>query len=123
MRFAPEAYTTKVNESRAFYCDHLGFEVKTEAEGFVVLRHATDKAYQILFCEPDSPFVQPIFRPAYNGQGLIFQIEVNDVDAEYERLQREGVPIALPLVDEEFNGRHFTITDPNGILIDIVQLH
>lgn len=121
MRFAPEVYTTKIQESKAFYCDHLGFKVKKELEGFVILQHGTDPAYEIMFCVPDSPFVDPIFRPAFSGQGLIFQIEVNNVVATHKRLQQEGVAITLPLKNEPVNGHHFTICDPNGILIDIVQ--
>ena len=121
MKFTPEVYTDKVTESKAFYCNYLGFRVKKELEGFVVLQHAVDTAYEIMFCVPNLPFVNEIFRPAYSGQGLIFQIEVNDVDAVYEKLQHEGVAIALPLIEEPVNGHHFTIIDPNGILIDIVQ--
>lgn len=120
MRFAPEVYTPKVEESKAFYCSHLGFKVKVELEGFVVLQHAKDTAYEILFCAPDSPYVDPIFHPTFSGQGLIFQIEVDDVEAEYKRL-KDKIPIALALINEEVNGKHFTIKDPNGILIDIVQ--
>lgn len=121
MRFAPEVYTNKVQESKAFYCDHLGFRVKMELEGFVVLQHAEDDAYEIMFCVPDSPFVNKIFHPSYQGQGIIWQIEVDDAEEEYTRLQQEDVHIALELKDEPVNGKHFTITDPNGILIDIVQ--
>lgn len=120
MRFAPEVYTAKVQESKVFYCDLLGFRVKKELEGFVVLRHAEHPVYEILFCVPNSPFVQDIFRPAHSGQGIIWQIEVDSVDAEYERL-RKVTPIALHLMEEPENGKHFAITDPNGILIDIVQ--
>ncbi|MGH7158112.1 MAG: VOC family protein [Candidatus Saccharimonadales bacterium] len=122
MRFAPEVYTSKILESKAFYCDHLGFKVKMELEGFVVLRHAKDTAYEILFCVPDSPYVDKIFRPSFKGQGLIFQMEVDNAEAEYKRL-KDKVPIMLKLVDEEINGKHFTVKDPNGILIDIVQYH
>ena len=121
MRFSVEVYTAKLAQSKAFYCTHLGFRVKQEIEGFVVLQHTVDAAYEIMFCVPDSPFVDPIFRPAYAGQGLIFQLEVHDVDVEYSRLGREGVRIVLPIKEEPVNGRHFTITDPNGILIDIVE--
>lgn len=121
MRFSVEVYTPKLEESKAFYSDHLGFKVKQELEGFVVLQHSANTAYEIMFCVPNSPFVDPIFRPAYTGQGLIFQLEVDDVNAQYSRLQQEGIPIALPLKEEPVNGRHFTITDPNGILIDIVE--
>ena len=121
MRFSVEVYTQRLAESKAFYCTHIGFSIKQELEGFVVLQHTVNTAYEIMFCVPNSPFVDPIFHPAYTGQGLIFQLEVDDVDAEYSRLQQEGVPIALPIKDEPVNGRHFTITDPNGILIDIVE--
>lgn len=121
MRFSAEIYTSKLAESKAFYCDHLGFGVKQEIEGFVTLQHLIDTAYEIMFCVPDSPFVDPIFRPAYRGEGLIFQIEVNDASSEYNRLRREGVPITLSLREEPVNGRHFAVTDPNGILIDIVE--
>lgn len=120
MRFAPEVYTAKVQESKAFYCDLLGFRVKKELEGFVVLQHAKYAEYEILFCVPDSPFVQDIFHPAYSGQGIIWQIEVDDIIAEYNRL-RYVAPVALELIEEPENGKHFAITDPNGILIDIVQ--
>lgn len=121
MRFSVEVYTPKLAESKAFYCNHLGFRVKQELEGFVVLQHAGNTAYEIMFCVPNSPFVDPIFHPAYTGHGLIFQMEVDDVDAEYSRLQQEDLSITLPLKEEPVNGRHFTITDPNGILIDIVK--
>lgn len=121
MRFCPEVYTDKVAECTRFYCEYLGFEIKRQMEGFVVLRHGENPEYDILFCVPDSPFVDKIFRPAFQGQGLIFQIEVEDVEAEYSRMRSLPVPIALELVDEPVNGKHFTITDPNGILIDIVQ--
>lgn len=121
MRLAPEVYTSKVQESTDFYCKHLGFQIKQKLEGFVVLQHAENPVYEILFCVPNSPFVDSIFRPAYSGQGLIFQMEVDNVDEIHTRLQREGVPIVLQLKTEDINGRHFTITDPNGILIDIVQ--
>ena len=121
MRLSVEVYTPKITESKAFYCTHLGFRIKQELEGFVVLQHVVDTAYEIMFCVPDSPFVDPLFRPAYTGQGLIFQMEVGNVNAEYSRLQKEGVPITLPLKDEPVNGRHFTVSDPNGILVDIVE--
>ena len=120
MRFAPEIYTEKIGECKQFYCEILGFQIEKEMEGFVVLRHKQDPQYDILLCVPHSPFVNKIFHPAFRGEGLIFQIEVIDVVAEYERIKNK-VQVRLELIDEPVNGKHFTIVDPNGILIDIVQ--
>ena len=121
MKISSEIYTSHVTESKMFYTDYFGFEVKLEMEGFVVLQHPQNQMCELLFCVPNSPFVHPIFHPEFQGKGVLFQFEVENVDQEYERLQMAQVPIAVPLVEEEVNGRHFTVIDPNGILVDIVS--
>jgi uncharacterized glyoxalase superfamily protein PhnB len=45
---------------------------------------------------------------------------VDDVDNKYERARSSGMPIVLHLIDEDVNGRHFTVVDPNGIFVDVV---
>lgn len=121
MRLSTEVYTTKVQESKQFYCTYFNFEVKLELEGFVVLQHTRKPEYELLFCVPDSPFVQEIFHPSFCGKGIIFQMEVEDVEQEYKRVKAANLPITLELIEEPVNGRHFTVTDPNGIHVDIVQ--
>ncbi|WP_370087097.1 VOC family protein [Ekhidna sp.] len=121
MKLSTEVYTPLIKESKEFYCRNFNFKVKFEIDGFVVLQHKIDTACKLLFCVPDSPFVNEIFRPKYSGEGIIFQIEVDEVTKVYDDFKNRGVPIALDLVDEPVNGKHFTVSDPNGILIDIVQ--
>mgnify|MGYP002713092810 CR=1 FL=1 len=121
MKVSTEIYTSKVTKSKLFYTEHFDFEVKLEMEGFVVLQNRTEPAYELLFCVPNSPFVHPIFHPEFQGQDVLFQFEVENVEQEYARLKRSDLPIAVDLVDEEVNGRHFAIIDPNGTLIDIVS--
>ena len=121
MRFATEIYNDKITESKAFYCNIFNFKVKYELEGYVIIQHKENSAYELLFCIPNSPFVDEIFRPKFYGKGLIFQMEVSNVEIEYERIKNLHIPIVLKLKEEPFNGKHFTITDPNGIYIDIVQ--
>lgn len=121
MRLSTEIYTRKVIESRDFYVNTFNFFVKSELKDFVVLQHRIYSAYELLFCVPNSPFVNKIFRPEFSGQGIIFQMEVGDVEAEYKRVKKMNIPIVLDLISEPVNGKHFTLKDPNGILIDIVQ--
>ena len=121
MKLSFEIYTTKVLECKAFYTQHFDFEVKVEIEGFVILKHKHNPYYELLFCIPSSPFVNPIFHPEFNGRGAILQMEVKDVEAAFLRIKNRNIPIKVRLVNELVNGHHFTIQDPSGLLIDIVQ--
>ncbi|MDQ2673872.1 MAG: VOC family protein, partial [Chloroflexota bacterium] len=53
--------------------------------------------------------------------GLLVAFVVDDIDGEYERIQREGVEITTPIETEEWGERYFQVTDPNGIVIQLVQ--
>ncbi len=70
---------------------------------------------------PDLEFQNQVFRGAYGGKGLWLTIEVGDVEAEYERIQKLGVPIAVELRREEWGETHFSVVDPNGIGVDFVK--
>jgi hypothetical protein len=52
---------------------------------------------------------------------LLLNFEVDDVDAEWERLVvREGLHPELALRDEAFGQRHFIVADPSGVLVDAI---
>ena len=53
--------------------------------------------------------------------GLILNFEVDDVDSEYDRVEKANLPILLPIRDEAFGQRHFITRDPNGVLIDVIK--
>ncbi|SDM46765.1 Uncharacterized conserved protein PhnB, glyoxalase superfamily [Allokutzneria albata] len=108
--------TGKVAETRDFYVTNFGFEVTFEADWYVSLRLG---GHELAVLDPTHPTV-----PAGYGApvaGLLLNFEVDDVDAEYERLVTgAGLPLALPLRSEEFGQRHFIVADPNGVLIDVI---
>lgn len=121
MKWSTEIFTTKVIESKTFYCQNFDFIVKFETEGFVILQHQTNPAYELMFCIPNSPFNDELFHPEFQRAGVLFQMEVENVEKEYEKMKKLGIPIRLDLVDEPVNGKHFTVMDPNNIPIDIVE--
>ncbi|HRF96300.1 MAG TPA: hypothetical protein PLZ51_13935, partial [Aggregatilineales bacterium] len=56
-------------------------------------------------------------------QALLLNFEVADVDAEYRRLiEGDKLPLRRELLTEGFGQRHFMMSDPNGVLIDIIQI-
>lgn len=111
--------TEKLAETKSFYTGTLGFGVTFEND-FYLLLHTPDRSAAISFLLPNHPSQQPLFRPAFQRQGVYLTIEVADVDAWYERLKADGIDIKIDLRDEPWGDRHFAIEDPNGVGIDLV---
>ncbi|WP_010273188.1 VOC family protein [Paenibacillus senegalensis] len=120
--FYPVLMSSKVTESREFYTRHFGFEVVYEADWYVSLRAADGSSpFELAVLDASHPTIPASFRNAV--QGLLLNFEVEDADAEYERLiVQEKLPLELALRDEEFGQRHFITKDPNGVLIDVIQI-
>lgn len=112
--------TSKLAETKAFYTKTLGFGVTFENE-FYLLLHTPGGGSEISFLLPDHPSQQPLFHRAFRGQGMYLTIEVENVDKLYKELKNKGVQIEIDLRDEPWGNRHFAISDPNGIGIDLVR--
>lgn len=112
--------TEKLAESKAFYTGVLHFGVTFEND-FYLLLHTPGRQAELSFLLPGHASQQPLFRQPFAGQGMYLTIEVDDVDQFYEEIQKKGIPIQITLRDEPWGDRHFAITDPNGIGIDLVR--
>lgn len=119
--FYPVIMTSDVAGSQAFYTMHFPFTVTFAADWYVSLKLDQQPPFELALLNPDHPTVPAAFRARLNG-GLLLNFEVEDVDAEYTRLQAAGLPIHLALRTEEFGQRHFITADPNGVLIDVIQV-
>lgn len=61
--------------------------------------------------------------PALNrrpAQGVVLNLEVADVDAEYVRLTAADAEVLVPIKDEDFGQRHFIVRGPDGVLVDVI---
>ncbi|MCR8631341.1 VOC family protein [Paenibacillus radicis (ex Xue et al. 2023)] len=120
--FYPVILTEKVALSAKFYTAYFGFETVYEADWYVSLKLSRGKVtYELALLDASHPTIPTVYRTKV--QGLILNLEVENVDEEYKRLiQEEKLPIELDIRDEEFGQRHFIISDPNGVLIDVIQI-
>lgn len=112
--------TDKVQQSKEFYTRLFNANVLYEGEHgwFVLLQIGTN---ELGFMLPDQPTQADIFRRPYSGQGLWLTIEVDDVQAYYDHFIALQQPLVQGLRDEPWGDRHFVISDPNGIGVDVVQ--
>lgn len=117
----PVIMTEDVSKSKAFWTGHFPFEVAFDSEWYVSLIADQQPAFELALLDSNHPTVPEAFRGKFSG-GLILNFEVDDVDAEYERLLKIGLPMHLPLRSEDFGQRHFITSDPNGVLIDVIKV-
>ncbi|MFI6511291.1 VOC family protein [Streptosporangium sp. NPDC050855] len=117
--FYPVICTSRIERSRDFYTGLLGFETTFEADWYVSLRRPGDPSYELALLDHGHPTLPEAYRVPVRG--LLLNLEVEDVDAEWERLvAREGLRPELELRSEDFGQRHFIVADPDGVLIDVI---
>ena len=120
MRLNAGIITDKLQETRKFYTEKLGFKTVWDSDWFILLS-TPDGADTISFLVPNhSSQTLTNFRKPYSGVGVFLTIELDDVDSYYEQIIKKGIAIALDIRSEEWGDRHFAIIDPNNIGIDFV---
>lgn len=119
--FYPVIATTDVAAARAFYTTHFDFEVTFEADWYVSLRRRDAAQFELALVDHRHPTVPAAYRKP--AQGLLLNVEVTDVDAEYRRLvEGAGLTEELSLRSEEFGQRHFIVAAPDGVLVDVITV-
>jgi uncharacterized glyoxalase superfamily protein PhnB len=122
-KLTPNLLVAHVERSLAFYIDVLGF-----SKGMTV-----PDASPYVFASVTSGSVEVFFNdattatheyPAFAGRpigatGTLF-IEVDHVDALYDRLQQLA-PVVMPIVTQFYGMREFAITDPDGYVLTFAQ--
>jgi catechol 2,3-dioxygenase-like lactoylglutathione lyase family enzyme len=111
----PVLMTDDVPTTAAFYRTHFGFEVAFGADWYVSL--IRDR-WELAVLDASHPTIPVRARPA---SGVLINLEVDDVDAEYDRLVTRGpLEALLPLRSEDFGQRHFIVAGPDDVLIDVI---
>ncbi|WP_405603325.1 VOC family protein [Streptomyces sp. NBC_01410] len=108
-----------VDASREFLGTHLGFQVAMADDGFASLTRE-DAAVDIVLLRRGTE-VLPAEQRDREATGLILALTVTDLDAEEARLRAAGAPITMPLREEPWGERLFQMTDPNGVVIQLVE--
>lgn len=116
--FYPVLMTDDVTNTAAFYIDYLGFQKTFDSDWYVSLRR--DPGVELAVLARDHATIpQPLKASA---QGVLLNLEVDDVDAEYRRLAVDaGITTLLDIRSEDFGQRHFILAGPDGVGIDVIS--
>lgn len=107
--------TEKLKESKEFYMKHFGFKLVYESDWYIELL-SPNLEVGISFTLPQREEGE-----FFNGRGLILSFEVDDVDAEYQRLKDAGLFIYQELQDKPWGERSFVVDDPTRVHIYIYK--
>jgi catechol 2,3-dioxygenase-like lactoylglutathione lyase family enzyme len=106
--------------SAAFVERHFGFTREMAADGFVSLSRP-DAGFNLVYLRTGLPTFKPEALAGHDADGLLVAFVVDDLEGEYERLRAEGVAITTPLETEEWGERYFQVTEPCGVVIQLVE--
>lgn len=112
-KLSPCIVTDRVEESREFYQRYFDAAVTFDCGWYVNLRFGEEHS-ELQFMAPKQPG-----QLASNGNGLIYNFQVADVDREHERLTGLGLVPVMPLDDHPWGDRGFSVQDPNGVVLYI----
>lgn len=108
-----------VPASAAFLTSHFGFRQEMAADGFASLARK-DAGMNVVFLRRGLPLLPENQRDTH-ASGLILAFVVEDLEGELARLREEGVDITMPLREEPWGERAFQVTDPNGVIVQLLD--
>jgi catechol 2,3-dioxygenase-like lactoylglutathione lyase family enzyme len=110
-RVVPDIVSDRIDESRKFYTEFLGFDI------------AMDLGWVLTFASPSNPTAQiTLVRGSEKEmRHPNLSIEVEDVDAVHAKAVALGLQIVYPLTDEPWGVRRFFVSDPNGVIINVLS--
>jgi uncharacterized glyoxalase superfamily protein PhnB len=108
-----------VAASSDFFTTHFGYSQVMAADGFVSLARE-DAAVDLVLLQRGIEVLPPEQRDQ-RAAGLILAFTVTAIAEHEERLRKAGAPITMPLREEPWGERLFQVTDPNGVVVQLVE--
>jgi predicted enzyme related to lactoylglutathione lyase len=116
-----ELFVEDMDRAIAFYRDVLGFTLLRQEEGYAsVQRGGVVLGLGPIAKLPDvgGYFTRPRLARG-KGLGVEIVLEVEDVEAEFERVAATGWPVVEPLRERPWGLTDFRLTDPDGYYLRV----
>ncbi|MFK7990537.1 MAG: VOC family protein [Sandaracinaceae bacterium] len=109
--------TDRLQASRAFWVDWLGFTVAFDSNWFIQLAAPGDASLELGLIDRHHETIPSAFQLPPTG-GLV-TVVVDDVDAAHDRALFRDIPVIEPPTDMFYGQRRMLVTSPAGMLVDI----
>lgn len=117
--FYPVLMCNDIRKEADFFIELFDFKEAFNSDWYISLKD--NEEFELAFIDSSHDTIHKQYRK--ECQGLILNIEVDDVNAVYsEVISRKKSSLLLDIKNEEFGQRHFIIETPSKILVDIIQI-
>lgn len=113
-------FADDVAQTARFYVDHFGFERRTDIGWFVTLGHGAS-SYELALTARNYESL-PAQHRHETPAGVMIAVIVEDATAKARELEAAGIPYVTELKDEPWGQRHFVVRDPDGTLVEGVEI-
>ncbi|MGH1427819.1 MAG: VOC family protein [Arenicella sp.] len=117
MRILTNICSDNLPESKRFYVELLGLQVKYDSDWYIQLCSAENPEIEYGIILHNHELVPEAYQQSPTGMYVTFV--VNDVDVIYKKALDLNIPIIQKPKNEFYGQRRFLTQDPNGCLIDI----
>ena len=114
----PQIRSTNLDESIDFYVSRLGFTLEFRYSDFYAGIRVGTQSFHLKLVDSKDPSIDFVSE----GDHLHLYFQVDDVDAEAERLRRNGVTLRSGVADTEWGTREFRVDDNQGHSLCFGQL-
>jgi catechol 2,3-dioxygenase-like lactoylglutathione lyase family enzyme len=122
-RLRLELFVDDTAKSVAFYKDVLGFETVREEKGYTAMRlGSVEFGINGVNSLSRQHYFQPDIAKQRKGLGAEIVIEVDDVQAAFDRVKQNGHKIESPLIKRPWGLTDFRIADPDGYYLRISSM-
>ncbi|MFF0747138.1 VOC family protein [Streptomyces sp. NPDC004111] len=112
-RIVPNVVSQDIEESRSFYSDFLGMDVRMDEPGFLMLASPGNPTAQMTVVSTVADSWDP------QTARSTLAVEVADVDAAYAAAEGQGYRVVYPLTTEPWGIRRFLVQAPDGSVINV----
>lgn len=113
--------TNKLAETKAFYEKLFGFKPVFESSWFHFLQSPGKQPFTLAIMDENHP-TEPPALPAFQAKsGIFLTLRVADAETEFKKMKALNVTLVYDLKLEPWGQKRFSIQDPNGLFIDVVE--
>lgn len=124
LRLTPNLVVRDVERSIRFYCDILDFELDKhvpERRPFV-FASVRGGGVEIFFNQHETVVQEYAgFRNVPIGGTFTLYLAMQGVDELHAVIQRQGIPVVMPIETKFYGVREFAIADPDGYILTLAE--
>ena len=122
-KLTPNLIVRNVEASLKFYHDILGLEtaITVPEQSPYVFASVSNGSVEIFFNDQKTAAAEYPRLAATIGGSLTLYMEVDSLRAVFDRVERAGAKISMPVTDQFYGMREFAFEDVDGYTITIAQ--